>query len=296
MGAKKTATQPAAESGARTVTAGRRGSLRLLDNAAPAAADRKGIQSIEVGYRLLHALQASDRPMSLTALSQATGMPPSKCHVYLASFMRVGLIAQKESGGLYDLGPSALRLGLTALERVDALQEARQVMGGLCRDLQETTVLSVWGNHGPTIVYKEDGARWSPLSVRVGTVLPILSATGLVLLSGQKPSAINDILEAELAAVPDGSPWKLASVDEIHALLADVRARRIARGRGNIFPGYSGICCPIVDHQGDVCAALMVMGDIPRFDRNVNGPNAFALRRAAAQASQRIGWKGEAGA
>jgi hypothetical protein len=38
------------------------------------------------------------------------------------------------------------------------------------------------------------------------------------------------------------------------------------------------------------------MGDIPRFDRNVNGPNAFALRRAAAQVSQRIGWKGDAGA
>jgi DNA-binding IclR family transcriptional regulator len=254
--------------------------------------DRKGIQSIEVGYRLLDALLESERPMTLTALSVATGMPPSKCHVYLTSFIKVGLITQKESGGLYDLGPSSLRLGLAALARVDALQEARQVMYKLRDELQETVVLSVWGNRGPTIVYKEDGARWSPISVRVGTVLPVLSATGLALLSGTKPEALNELLAAELASTPDDSPWKLASVEEIHALLADVRAHGVSKGRGNIFPGYSGICSPVYDHEGGVCAALMVMGEIPRFDRSKTGPNALALREAAAQASHRIGWKG----
>jgi DNA-binding IclR family transcriptional regulator len=274
-----------------------KGELRSVDstgNFSSEIADRKGIQSIEVGYRLLHALQASDRPMSLTALSQATGMTPSKCHVYLASFIRVGLITQKEAGGLYDLGPSALRLGLTALARVDALQEARQVMYPLRDELQETVVLSVWGNRGPTVVYKEEGARWSPLSVRVGTVLPILSATGLVLLSGLKRSAIHDMLCTELDATPDNSPWKVASVEQIHALIERVRMHRIAKGRGNIFPGYSGICSPIFDHEGSVCAALMVMGEIPQFNRDENGPNAIALRRAAARASQRIGWQGDA--
>jgi DNA-binding IclR family transcriptional regulator len=256
-------------------------------------ADRKGIQSIEVGYRLLDALLASERPMTLTALSLATGMAPSKCHVYLTSFIKVGLITQKEAGGLYDLGPSALRLGLAALARVDALQEARHAMYQLRDELRETVVLSVWGNRGPTIVYKEDGARWSPISVRVGTVLPVLSATGLALLSGTNPEALNGLLADELASTPDDSPWKLASVDEVQALLAEVRRHGVSKGRGNIFPGYSGICSPIYDHEGGVCAALMVMGEIPRFDRSSSGPNAVALREAAARASHRIGWKGQ---
>jgi DNA-binding IclR family transcriptional regulator len=288
---KKLLTLPLGKDAVARTGKGGSGNTDDPDNFSTETLDRKGIQSIEVGYRLLHALQASDRPMTLTALSQATSMTPSKCHMYLASFIRVGLITQKEVGGLYDLGPSALRLGLTALQRVDALQEARQAMVQLRDELQETVVLSVWGNHGPTIVYKEEGARWSPLSVRVGTVLPILSATGMVLLSGLKRSAIHEMLGAELDATPDNSPWKVASVEQIHEYIDHVRAHRIARGRGNIFPGYSGICSPIYDHEGSVCAALMLMGEIPQFDRDENGPNAIALRRAAVRVSERIGWK-----
>src|ERR1700730_8003795 len=130
---KKNASLPIADEQAHTTLA-RGGAVEL-------AGRNKGIQSIDIGYKLLNALQLSDRPLSLTALSEATGMTPSKCHGYLSSFLRVGLIAQKESGGLYDLGPSAVRLGLTALERIDALQEARQAMIALRDSLQETILL-----------------------------------------------------------------------------------------------------------------------------------------------------------
>ncbi|HWZ48831.1 MAG TPA: IclR family transcriptional regulator [Herbaspirillum sp.] len=280
---KKNASLPIADEQAHTTLA-RGGAVEL-------AGRNKGIQSIDIGYKLLNALQLSDRPLSLTALSEATGMTPSKCHGYLSSFLRVGLIAQKESGGLYDLGPSAVRLGLTALERIDALQEARQAMIALRDSLQETILLSVWGNHGPTIVYKQEGPRWSPLSVRVGTVLPMLSAMGMVLLSGWPPAAADALLRKELAATPDDNPWKADSIDQLNALLERVRNKRIAQGRGNIFPGYSGISAPIYDHEGSVCAAMMVMGEVPQFDRSENGENADILRRVAANVSRRIGWR-----
>jgi len=276
----------------RTSSSAARVALVNAEAAAVESGTRKGIQSVDVGYKLLHALQISDRPLSLTALSEATGMTPSKCHGYLSSFMRVGLIAQKESGGLYDLGPSALQLGLTALERIDALQEGCEAMGLLRERLQETIVLSIWGTHGPTIVYKQEGPRWSPLSVRVGTVLPVLSATGMVLLSGRQREAVDALITKEWEGTPSDSPWKVDSVEEIHTLLERIRIKRVAKGRGNIFPGYSGICSPIYDHEGSVCAALMVMGEVPQFDRSENGSNADILRRAAEDVSRRIGWRG----
>jgi DNA-binding IclR family transcriptional regulator len=126
----------------------------------------------------------------------------------------------------------------------------------------------------------------------VGTVLPVLSATGMVLLSSTPRDAVEELLKKELKAAPAESPWKVDSVDEILALLDRTRSKRIARGRGNIFPGYSGVCSPIYDHEGSVCAALMVMGAIPQFDRSETGANANALRRVAAQVSQRVGWRG----
>ena len=38
--------------------------------------------------------------------------------------------------------------------------------------------LSVWGNRGPTTIHRIEGELWLPAEMRVGTVLPVLSATG----------------------------------------------------------------------------------------------------------------------
>ena len=66
---------------------------------------QRGIQSVEVGGRLLLALVHEGRPMALKDLAQAAGMAPAKAHPYLVSFGKLGLIAQDESSGRYGLGP-----------------------------------------------------------------------------------------------------------------------------------------------------------------------------------------------
>jgi DNA-binding IclR family transcriptional regulator len=42
--------------------------------------ERRGIQSIEVGGTLLQALAAQGRPMALSDLARAAGMPPGRAH------------------------------------------------------------------------------------------------------------------------------------------------------------------------------------------------------------------------
>ena len=55
---------------------------------------QRGIQSIEVGGQLLHALVHNARPMALKDLAREAGMVPAKAHPYLVSFARIGLIEQ----------------------------------------------------------------------------------------------------------------------------------------------------------------------------------------------------------
>ena len=57
---------------------------------------QRGIQSIEVGGRLLLALAREGRPMALKDLAQAAGMIPPKAHPYLVSFGKLGLIDHKD--------------------------------------------------------------------------------------------------------------------------------------------------------------------------------------------------------
>src|SRR5690606_21108387 len=71
-----------------------------------------GVQSFEVGLRLLSRLAHQRRPMKITELAARAGMPPAKAHRYLASLVRSGYAAQHPESGLYSTGPAALDFSL----------------------------------------------------------------------------------------------------------------------------------------------------------------------------------------
>src|SRR5665213_83784 len=104
----------------------------------PSKESRQGIQSIEVGVRLLQALATHRHAMMLRDLALAADMSAAKAHRYLVSFIRMGLIEQDGSTGRYDLGSFALRLGLVALGRLDAFELARKVLAELRDQLDQT--------------------------------------------------------------------------------------------------------------------------------------------------------------
>ena len=56
--------------------------------------EQRGIQSIEVGGQLLHALAHAGRPLALKDLAREADMTPAKAHPYLVSFGAVGLVEE----------------------------------------------------------------------------------------------------------------------------------------------------------------------------------------------------------
>ena len=116
------------------------------------AKPQRGIQSIDVGGRLLRALSRSNGAMMLKELAEAANMPAAKAHAYLVSFCKLGMIEQDVVTGRYDLGPLALQLGLVSLNRLDSVKIATVEMGPLSQRIGQSTAIAVWGNYGPTIV------------------------------------------------------------------------------------------------------------------------------------------------
>jgi len=91
----------------------------------------RGIQSIEVGGRLLRALARIGEPMMLRDLAREAGMTPAKAHPYLVSFSRLGLIERNEVTGRYEVGALALELGLVGLRRLSAVRVAEPKIAAL---------------------------------------------------------------------------------------------------------------------------------------------------------------------
>ncbi len=135
---------------------------------------QQGIQSIEVGAKVLFALERGRGPMPLSEVGRRSGLQPAKAHRYLVSLVRVGLASQDAITGLYDLGPAARHLGVEALRRTDSLSTASAYAQELRDQTGHTVNIAVWSDDGPLVVRWDTGAHVLPIMVRLGSTLPLL--------------------------------------------------------------------------------------------------------------------------
>jgi DNA-binding IclR family transcriptional regulator len=249
----------------------------------------KGIQSIEIGYRLLGCFLAAPGPHTLTSLAAAAGMTPTKAHFYLTSLVRVGLLA-KNGDRTYELGPSILQLGLKALGQIDVLGAAREAMIGLRDALRADIFLSVWGDGAPSIVHRILGARPAAWELRIGAVLPPLSGTGRAFLAFLPDPIRRDIVRTELRRAVPKDPWHGQTEQDVRESCELIRRQRISSGGGNVVPGYTSISSPILDHEGSAKAVITVNGEIGHFDTTASGETARMLLEVTARISRDIGY------
>ena len=250
---------------------------------------QRGIQSIDVGGRLLHALSRSSGAMMLKELAEAADMPAAKAHAYLVSFCKLGMIEQDAVTGRYDLGPLALQLGLVSLNRLDAVKIATAEMGPLSQRTGQSTAIAVWGNYGPTIVRFEQSVRPIHVNMRTGTVMALTqTATGSVFAAYVSPAAI----DAALAATFTDGKQRIAAAKSLIALapeFAQVRQRGLARAQGNPVPGVNAFSAPVFDHNGEIALALTALGSAAEFDVTWASPIAREVLATAKAISERLG-------
>ena len=77
--------------------------------------ESRGVQSVEVGGRLLEVLVQEAAPMMLRDLAARANLAAAQAHVYLTSFKKLGFVEQDRSSGHYRIGPFAMRLAMARL-------------------------------------------------------------------------------------------------------------------------------------------------------------------------------------
>lgn len=255
------------------------------------ASDRQGIQSIEVGFRLLNVLAATRRPMMLRDIAKGAGMPAAKAHRYMVSFMRIGIVEQDASSGRYDLGAYALDLGLSSLGRLDPVRLAGPILDELCEEIHETVGLAVWGTHGATIVRIVDAGAPITITVRPGTVLSLYkSATGRAFSAFGRSPFLKKKLDEELQQTAESSKTAVTTLRrQLEKTLVECRERGLARATGSLTPGINGFSAPVYDHSGSMVAAITSLGAVGEFNVEWDSPVAMAMLRAAKALSDRLG-------
>lgn len=237
----------------------------------------KGVQSIEVGARLLHALCRQGRAMTLREICRDADLPAAKAHPYLVSFCKLQLVEQNRLSGSYQLGALALRLGMAELSQSPILRSAAAALRELTLATGLTAALSVWSQHGPTLTHLVVGQR-RPVeaNLRVGFPMNLAStATGRV-FAAYLPDKAAPLLDrlADHQAVDR---------EELVHALDQIRRRGMERAQGSPVPGVNALCVPIFNASSSLEAVMMVMGRADQLDARWDGSVAQTLRERCAR-------------
>jgi DNA-binding IclR family transcriptional regulator len=270
--------------------------------AAHAPRRQRGIQSIEVGMRVLDALTQQARPLPLKQLAQLADMAPGKAHPYLVSFMASGLVKQSPLTGFYELGPKALQLGLAALQQLDPLTEASGEAAQLAAESGLSVALMVRGNLGPTVVRLDEPHYPLHMNLRVGTVMSILgTVTGRVFAAYLPQDMVRALVADEHERVigaraatrargrrePEGLAWLDSA--EIQQALAEIRQHGMGRGVGTPLPGVNTLCAPVFGGDGALALTMTMVGPHGVFDAEIDSESGRLLRSHAERVSHRLG-------
>ncbi|WP_268961981.1 IclR family transcriptional regulator [Paraburkholderia domus] len=223
--------------------------------AAQGGGGRRRIQSADKATEMLLALVAAGKAAPLRELARAAGMPNSLAHRYLASLTASGLAVQDEITGLYDLGPAALRIGASALGRLDPLRLAGEAMPQLVAETGLPTLLNVLGDRGPTIVRWERSYVPFITTLSVGSTFQLTnSATGRAMLAFMPAQIRDHLIELAVSKHHEKPPSDLLD------RLATIRRRGYDEAESVLIPGLAAISAPILDMQEEAVACLTLIG------------------------------------
>ena len=192
----------------------------------------RGVQSVEVGIRVLDALTQAARPTKLKDIARAAQVAPAQAHAYLVSFppsapRRAG------RGGASTGRPFRAAARHRANAQLDPIRTASEAVVALATETNLTTALSVWGSFGPTVIYIHEGTDQLHIDTRAGTVYSVTgTATGLIFAAYLPRDLVKAAIKSQLAETV--ATQRVGARLEFAAIAGELRTSASAATRPSI--------------------------------------------------------------
>jgi DNA-binding IclR family transcriptional regulator len=231
--------------------------------------------------RLMEAVAGAERPLSLTALVDAVGLPKPTVHRILSELAADGLLAREPAGKRFTVGPRLARLGLGAVINSGARAERHAILQGLVERIGETCNLTMLD--GSEVVYIDRVETAWPLRMNLqpGSHVPThCSASGKLLLAFL-PKARRTRLVAGLPT-PRFTDNTIGDRKRLAAELDLIRRRGYATDDEEYLAGVACVAVPVRAARGRVVAAVAVHAPTSRMSLERGQTFVPMLEQAAA--------------
>lgn len=250
-------------------------------------------QSVTRVIRILEALCASSRPLSLAELSRLLDAPKSSLAALLRGLAEENFVVAGD--GAWRLGPGAFGLGSALLEGRRRFQTSDLVRDGMRRLAErssETVLFAVPDDDGETMTYVDtiESPKAVRFAVSIGDRRPLYATAGgralLAAGSDQALRAYLDRLKPErLTDRTETAKRRLAEA------VAAARESGVAQTVDQMAEGVTGTAAVIHDAAGKVVGALIVAAPSARLQDRLP-VLAKLVREEAAAIARSLGYRG----
>jgi DNA-binding IclR family transcriptional regulator len=254
---------------------------------------RKGVPALVRGTRVLDAVMASDRPLTVSDLARQLELPKSTVHGICATLLDLGLLARRNATAFL-IGPRVMRYANAFLAQTDLTAEFGALWDSLTVLAEETITLSVLDGCEVVYIACRNSSSALGITFRIGMRLPApFTATGKAILSTMPEGQVRKLLAGAWPA-----PLTSRSVTGIDALLRELAA---CRRRGfSIDDGQTreGMYCfgtAVRDSTNLAVAGVAVSLLAARVDAATTALAAECVQTIASRLSARLGADPEGG-
>jgi DNA-binding IclR family transcriptional regulator len=214
----------------------------------------RGTTAVDRGAELLVRVLEADRPMALTDLASASGIPKSTASRLLSALERQGLVEQDGERGRLRPGPAILRVAERSLLERSVVELARSSLDALGEASGETINLAVPAREGVEHVAQVESRHFLGAGQWLGRAVDFhCTAVGKVFMAfGRGTMAARPLAELTEHTVTDP--------ERLREELVDARRQDFATAVDELEIGLAAIAAPVRGAGGEVVAALSISG------------------------------------
>ncbi|BDG62372.1 IclR family transcriptional regulator [Caldinitratiruptor microaerophilus] len=236
----------------------------------------------------LLSLFESHPELSLTEVSNLSGLPKATAHRLLRALERAGLVQQR-ADRRYRLGLRLLRLASTVAERLEVREVALPHMRWLRDRTGQSVQLVVVDGYEGVYVERVEGTAPVRLYIALGRRGPLYAgASTRLLLAYLSPEQ----QEAILARNPPQrhTPNTITDLGRLREVLRETREKGWTISYGELQEGSAEMAAPIWNHRGEVVAALSIAGADSQYTPAHLEQYLPLLRQASLAISRELGY------
>lgn len=246
------------------------------------------VRTIDRLVRILDCFSPERPSWSLAELSTHLGLPKSTLHRFLASLESHGILRRDPNDKRWYLGYRLVTWGGLAAESTGLRHIARPIMRDLVDSTGETAVLTVYRDQEVVCVEKVETSHSVRLKLDVGTRHPPHAGASSKILMAYLPK---DEIQAIIrdAGLPQVCTNTITDPNELVTELSRIRECGYAESLEETDLGAWGVATPIYGRNGEVLAAIGVVGPSSRFSDEFARQYVALCRDAARRISALLG-------